>query len=288
MTQPETQSAGAAPHRRGKRRPRPRRGPRPDRHRPLLSRRSERGDQAGIAEPLPEVLPGARHQRLPPALAGVVVITRVFSAAPDGPWAAVARALFTVSAAAGAIATMIVGSLPDVAHAGGGDTRPQARLHRGVRRARPRQRRSVRSLLTKVPGRFQNALSEVGQRLFAVVAPRQLIGHLRAVRRGPTGGERTQPQVAWRAERDDPHPTAETATGRWLIERCAHRRTLRRPGQRRITCHRPAVRRQGVGSTRRLGSVPGVVRCGVVVVRPSTGDRRHIHSRVRRNRQLRR
>ena len=52
-------------------------------------------------------------------LVGVVVITRVFSAARGGPWAAVARALFTVSAAAGAIATMIVGSLPDVAHAWG-------------------------------------------------------------------------------------------------------------------------------------------------------------------------
>ena len=44
-------------------------------------------------------------------LVGVVVITRVFSAARGGPWAAVARALFTVSAAAGAVATMIVGSL---------------------------------------------------------------------------------------------------------------------------------------------------------------------------------
>jgi hypothetical protein len=55
-------------------------------------------------------------------LVGVVVITRVFSAARGGPWAAVARALFTVSAAAGAIATMIVGSLPDVAHAWGETT----------------------------------------------------------------------------------------------------------------------------------------------------------------------
>ncbi len=50
-------------------------------------------------------------------LVGVVVITRVFSAGRGGPWTAVARALFAVSAAAGAIATMIVGSLPDVAHA---------------------------------------------------------------------------------------------------------------------------------------------------------------------------
>ncbi len=50
-------------------------------------------------------------------LVGVVVITRVFSAGRGGPWTAVARALFTVSAASGAIATMIVGSLPDVAHA---------------------------------------------------------------------------------------------------------------------------------------------------------------------------
>jgi hypothetical protein len=55
-------------------------------------------------------------------LVGLVVITRVFSAARGGPWAAVARALFTVSAAAGAIATMIVGSLPDVAHAWGETT----------------------------------------------------------------------------------------------------------------------------------------------------------------------
>ena len=89
-------------------------------------------------------------------LVGVLVITRVFSAARGGPWAAVARALFTVSAAAGAIATMIVGSLPDVAHAwAGGDTCPQARLHRGVRRARPRQRRSVRSLLDQ-PGTLRD------------------------------------------------------------------------------------------------------------------------------------
>jgi hypothetical protein len=50
-------------------------------------------------------------------LVGVVVITRVFSTSRGGPWAPVARALFTVSAAAGAMATMIVGSLPDVAQA---------------------------------------------------------------------------------------------------------------------------------------------------------------------------
>jgi hypothetical protein len=50
-------------------------------------------------------------------LVGVTVITRVFSAARGGAWAGVARVLFTVSATAGAIATMIVGSFPDVAQA---------------------------------------------------------------------------------------------------------------------------------------------------------------------------
>jgi hypothetical protein len=50
-------------------------------------------------------------------LVGVTVITRVFSAARGGAWAGVARVLFTVSATAGAVATMIVGSFPDIAQA---------------------------------------------------------------------------------------------------------------------------------------------------------------------------
>jgi hypothetical protein len=50
-------------------------------------------------------------------LVGVMVITRVFPAARGGAWAGVARGLFTASATAGAVATMIVGSLPDVAQA---------------------------------------------------------------------------------------------------------------------------------------------------------------------------
>lgn len=48
-------------------------------------------------------------------LVGVVAITKVLSAGRGASWARVARTLFTVSAASGAIATMIVGSLPDVA-----------------------------------------------------------------------------------------------------------------------------------------------------------------------------
>jgi hypothetical protein len=48
-------------------------------------------------------------------LVGVTVITKVFSGAPGGDWAMVARGLFTVSATAGAVATMVVGSFPDVA-----------------------------------------------------------------------------------------------------------------------------------------------------------------------------
>ncbi len=50
-------------------------------------------------------------------LVGVTAITKVFAAGPGAPWARLGRALFTVSAAAGAMATMIVGSLPDVASA---------------------------------------------------------------------------------------------------------------------------------------------------------------------------
>ena len=50
-------------------------------------------------------------------LVGVTVITRVFSAARGGAWAGVARGFFTVSATAGAVATMIVGSFPDIAQA---------------------------------------------------------------------------------------------------------------------------------------------------------------------------
>ena len=48
-------------------------------------------------------------------LVGVSVITSAFPAARSAAWARLARILFTVSAAAGAIATMIVGSLPDIA-----------------------------------------------------------------------------------------------------------------------------------------------------------------------------
>jgi hypothetical protein len=48
-------------------------------------------------------------------LVGVVVITRVFLEGRGAAWARVARLLFVVSAAAGAIATMIVGSFPDIA-----------------------------------------------------------------------------------------------------------------------------------------------------------------------------
>lgn len=48
-------------------------------------------------------------------LVGVSVITRVFSAGRGRAWARVARTLFVVSAAAGATATMVVGSLPEIA-----------------------------------------------------------------------------------------------------------------------------------------------------------------------------
>jgi hypothetical protein len=48
-------------------------------------------------------------------LVGVSVITRVFSAGRGSAWAWVARTLFVVSAAAGATATMVVGSLPEIA-----------------------------------------------------------------------------------------------------------------------------------------------------------------------------
>jgi hypothetical protein len=48
-------------------------------------------------------------------LVGVTVILRVFAAGPGAAWARVAGILFTVSAAAGSMATMIVGSLPDIA-----------------------------------------------------------------------------------------------------------------------------------------------------------------------------
>jgi hypothetical protein len=50
-------------------------------------------------------------------LVGVTVITRVLSATRGGAWAGVAWGLFTVSATAGAVATMIVGSFPDIAQA---------------------------------------------------------------------------------------------------------------------------------------------------------------------------
>ncbi len=50
-------------------------------------------------------------------LVGVIVITTAFTSGPGAAWARVARTLYTVSAAAGAIATMIVGSLPDIADA---------------------------------------------------------------------------------------------------------------------------------------------------------------------------
>jgi hypothetical protein len=48
-------------------------------------------------------------------LVGVSVITTVIPAARGGAWAKLARTLFTVSAAAGAMATMVVGSFPDIA-----------------------------------------------------------------------------------------------------------------------------------------------------------------------------
>ena len=43
------------------------------------------------------------------------MITSAFSSGRGAAWARVAQTLYTVSAAAGAIATMIVGSLPDIA-----------------------------------------------------------------------------------------------------------------------------------------------------------------------------
>ena len=48
-------------------------------------------------------------------LCGVTVITRAFWTGRGAAWARVAQTLYTVSATAGAIATMIVGSLPDIA-----------------------------------------------------------------------------------------------------------------------------------------------------------------------------
>ena len=48
-------------------------------------------------------------------LCGVTVITSAFSSGRGAAWARVAQTLYIVSAAAGAIATMIVGSLPDIA-----------------------------------------------------------------------------------------------------------------------------------------------------------------------------
>jgi hypothetical protein len=48
-------------------------------------------------------------------LVGVSVITTVIPQARGGAWARLARTLFTVSAAAGAMATMVVGSFPDIA-----------------------------------------------------------------------------------------------------------------------------------------------------------------------------
>jgi hypothetical protein len=48
-------------------------------------------------------------------LVGVTIITRAFSAGRGATWARISRTLFTVSATAGAIATMVVGSFPDIA-----------------------------------------------------------------------------------------------------------------------------------------------------------------------------
>ena len=48
-------------------------------------------------------------------LVGVTTITKVFADGPGAPWGRLGRTLFTVSAAAGAIATMIVGSFPSIA-----------------------------------------------------------------------------------------------------------------------------------------------------------------------------
>jgi hypothetical protein len=48
-------------------------------------------------------------------LVGVSAVTTVFQAGRGASWARVARTVFAVSATAGAIATMLVGSLPDVA-----------------------------------------------------------------------------------------------------------------------------------------------------------------------------
>jgi hypothetical protein len=48
-------------------------------------------------------------------LIGVSVVTTMFRVGRGAEWARLARMLFAVSAAAGAIATMVVGSLPDIA-----------------------------------------------------------------------------------------------------------------------------------------------------------------------------
>ena len=48
-------------------------------------------------------------------LVGISVITTVFRVGRGAEWARLARTLFAVSAAAGAIATMVVGSFPDIA-----------------------------------------------------------------------------------------------------------------------------------------------------------------------------
>jgi hypothetical protein len=50
-------------------------------------------------------------------LVGVTVMTTAFPAGRAAAWSRVSRTLYTVSAAAGAIATMVVGSFPDIAEA---------------------------------------------------------------------------------------------------------------------------------------------------------------------------
>jgi hypothetical protein len=90
-------------------------------------------------------------------LVGVTVILRVFAAGPGAGWARLAGTLFTVSAAAGSIATMVVGSLPGGRHPGA-----QAGVRRLLRLPGPRQRRDLRGLVgsarrlrSRVHGRAQ-------------------------------------------------------------------------------------------------------------------------------------
>ena len=81
-------------------------------------------------------------------LIGISVVTTVFRVGRGAEWARLARTLFAVSAAAGAIATMVVGSFPDIADVvGRRASRGPARVRRGVRRARPRQWWHLRGLL---------------------------------------------------------------------------------------------------------------------------------------------